>query len=552
MPIIPTPDEVYGWCTWRVLGRHADTTADADDKPDAIPVTAGAITISPRKRVDYIANPSATVVDEDTFAVVDPATGLMLLAQPGKPDTIDAGHAGDGGFWLAEGEYDVVAKTTPGGIDKFTVLVTGAHTKANPCDFAVQREQQAKNPVVTMVSLPVPLGAQDGNTLVYRGGRLVWAPTGTGGGGGDALIPVKVNTTPAAGTTAGQLIGYLNTGTTTITVAGADVPAGTYAVFFWDGTTWVLASGGGTPKMAAPIVVASDIKGTSATINYSGAEVAPTRWQYRLNGGTPIALDGTSPDTITGLTPGTDYTVEVAYGDATSWSNWGKATFSTPVVVTYRSAVLADAPDYYFPLDDAAGSASIRNLGALPITSTSFIGTGLTLGGPSLGDGATSLSGDGTAGSHIKAFTGTNYPAGKTAFTVEFIAVNSLPYSGTGSRSARIWNGVDDTMPTMFNTYQAVNAWSVNALLNSGWVRDVAAHWVITWDGATLIHYKNGTQVSSTPKAMTLVGHVGHMTIGGGTGDTTLKGNLAGLALYAKALPADRALAHAKAAGFAS
>ena len=57
------------------------------------------------------------------------------------------------------------------------------------------------------------------------------------------------------------------------------------------------------------------VSGTELSVAWTG-----TATEYRLNGGTATALpDGTSPDTISGLTPNTFYTVELRDG-AGAWS----------------------------------------------------------------------------------------------------------------------------------------------------------------------------------------------------------------------------------------
>lgn len=71
------------------------------------------------------------------------------------------------------------------------------------------------------------------------------------------------------------------------------------------------AAGGSTPVITS----FAPGSGTTLVVAWTG-----TATEYRLNGGSATALpDGTSPDTITGLTPATTYTIELRDG-AGAWS----------------------------------------------------------------------------------------------------------------------------------------------------------------------------------------------------------------------------------------
>ncbi len=74
---------------------------------------------------------------------------------------------------------------------------------------------------------------------------------------------------------------------------------------------------------SVPVITSlTALSGTELSVAWTG-----TATEYRLNSGTPTALpDGTSPDTISGLTPNTEYTVELRDG-AGAWST-GVAEFT--------------------------------------------------------------------------------------------------------------------------------------------------------------------------------------------------------------------------------
>jgi hypothetical protein len=78
-----------------------------------------------------------------------------------------------------------------------------------------------------------------------------------------------------------------------------------------------MAGASPTGAGAAPTITSvTALSGVALSVAWTG-----TATEYRLNGGTATALpDGTSPDTITGLTPNTEYTFELRNG-AGSWSD---------------------------------------------------------------------------------------------------------------------------------------------------------------------------------------------------------------------------------------
>ncbi|MCT1459851.1 hypothetical protein M3G03_09945 [Aestuariimicrobium sp. p3-SID1156] len=172
-------------------------------------------------------------------------------------------------------------------------------------------------------TLPTPVA---GKVLGATSTGLAWvdAPTGTGGGSGsDALIRITGNTTPAAGTTAGQLAGYRNTSASAITVAGFSVAAGAGIILEWTGSAWAkaadlaaLATGGTTPPADTTAPTAGTLSvtpaATSAVLSVAGASDAgglhAAPYAFSTNsGGVWSAWQAASSYTATGLTPSTSY-----------------------------------------------------------------------------------------------------------------------------------------------------------------------------------------------------------------------------------------------------
>jgi hypothetical protein len=83
----------------------------------------------------------------------------------------------------------------------------------------------------------------------------------------------------------------------------------------WGASSWALAEGGA----AVPTIISLTATATTATVSWVGAAT-----QYRIDEGSATALpDGTSPDTITGLTANTEYSapgLQLRDGPSGVWS----------------------------------------------------------------------------------------------------------------------------------------------------------------------------------------------------------------------------------------
>lgn len=170
-------------------------------------------------------------------------------------------------------------------------------------------------------------------------------PGGSGPGG--SLTPVTTNTTTPAGTL-GALVGYL--AQAAVTINGETVASGDWIVFAWNGSAWVTVATGTlgtpaptdtTPPSAVTGLTVSSITDTTATVTWTASTDAESsvsyKWRAYPTGTTAPAYAATAALTVplTGLLPGTDYTVEVyalsAGGPSASATS---ATFTTTVPVS--------------------------------------------------------------------------------------------------------------------------------------------------------------------------------------------------------------------------
>jgi hypothetical protein len=102
----------------------------------------------------------------------------------------------------------------------------------------------------------------------------------------------------------------------------------------WFGTLFE-PSDAGDPPLGTVTIEDVTPAATSATVTYSYDDTDATGFEYRLDGGAPVALDP-SPAVITGLTPETEYDLEVRAVNEDGAGAWSSvATFET----------LADVPD---------------------------------------------------------------------------------------------------------------------------------------------------------------------------------------------------------------
>ena len=165
-------------------------------------------------------------------------------------------------------------------------------------------------------------------------------PSGGGGATRGLIITDTSVTTIPAGDAVDNLAAYYNSGASAITVQGTSIAAGAHAVWAWVSGAWTpLASGtggGGTPTLGVPTCAVDSVTSSSITVSYSTTTPDAASWQYRIDGGATGALDGTSSDEISGLSPLQSGTIEVRYEVGATWSAW-----SAPVAWQTTAPALA-------------------------------------------------------------------------------------------------------------------------------------------------------------------------------------------------------------------
>lgn len=373
----------------------------------------------------------------------------------------------------------------------------------------------------------------------------------------------EVSGTVTLDSTGAPIREFFTTGATTFKANGADTLLSSFTAVVWRRNSqgswgyqvvqdsWTTPTP--TPDTTAPVagtlaVTVTDVK---ADLSVSGASDDRGYVQYSFskdNGATWTAYQDSATYSFTGLSASTAYTfrhrVKDAAGNVTTGTAVSKTTAVKPPEVVpsgaYDDAVLADAPVAYFPLDDAAGATTLRNLGSKSWVA-SPAATGVTLGATGIGDGATSASFDGVVGSQVN-LTSVNYGA-FTAGSIEFLVSPSTGGAGikTYARASTWWEVLG---------YQGIT-WKAGgtAYVTSGTsALSGRSHVAAVWDGANVTWYVNGAAVATKPYTSTVTAVTGQSSgnIGNGTA-----GRMAGVAFYEKALTADRVLAHAKAAGLA-
>lgn len=318
----------------------------------------------------------------------------------------------------------------------------------------------------------------------------------------------------------------------------------------WVGTFTVSTD---TTAPTAPMNLAGTAGTTTMDLSWTASTDAVGVTGYRVskdNGATWITstVTGTSYQ-VTGLTAGTSYTFAVAARDAAgNWSTNATLTKSTTSATApsgaYGPAVLADAPYFYLPLDDAAGSSTARQIGSQ--TTTTWTPTSVTFGATGIGDGTTAATFNGTS----SVLTGPSSGLDGTAGTIEAIIT---PTSVSGSRDIA---GVAGNTVLLNLEGGKVKGWTGSTagqylLGNTTLVAGTRYHVAMTYDGTNLNVYVNGALDGTLASTDTVAAYGIANKIGyGGVG--YFQGSLAGVAMYkGKALTAARILAHAQAAGLA-
>jgi hypothetical protein len=215
---------------------------------------------------------------------------------------------------------------------------------------------------------------------------------------------------------------------------------------------------------------------------------------------------------------------------------------------TYESAVLADSPTWYFPLNDVSGPPDDQ----MNYATASTAGT-VAYGAAGLGDRSTSIDLQAA-----RIIVGVN-PLGFTQFTAECLV--RFDTVGTAYRNIMTKDS------TSFRVYilRSTPAAKLEAILfNSsgspvfvpvGTTTLTAAtnyHIALTFDGSTTKVYLNGVVESTLASVFTInptIGTVNHVIGGDHDNFFVLDGKMAGAAFYTTALSGARILAHSIASG---
>jgi hypothetical protein len=209
----------------------------------------------------------------------------------------------------------------------------------------------------------------------------------------------------------------------------------------------------------------------------------------------------------------------------------------------YVTAVMADAPLAYYRMDDA-GTALVDYTGH-GHNATGYVGTGLTRARPSLlptdPNTATQIT---DAWSYFVVPSSSVFTNLTTAMSVEFWT----GYNGSGTTDPVYYGATGGTYNPRWSVRVAAGNASLQvdgALAASGlfgFAPGNKVHVVMTYDGAHVVFYKNGTAVSSTAYtgSPTLAGPY-ELRIGS---DGAGVGDLDEVAIYDHALSAARVAAH--------
>ena len=263
---------------------------------------------------------------------------------------------------------------------------------------------------------------------------------------------------------------------------------------------------------------------------------------------------GTASDTITGVAgqlggsfilPGSVNAADVVMQGSLVASN---------IYVSYAAQVFLDNPLAWWRMDDETGETVVLDWGPSGFNGTP---TSVILGNQNIAvDAMPTAAFTVTAGSKI---VSTYQPAAFSALTVE-IWVNfngnaqttvfpqifsSSNTSGTNEGFQLYTNGSSGGTPTInLGTGTAWSAYAMGpAIPASGWV-----HLVMTYDGANVVCYQNGVQVSSTARTGTIAADLTNFVSMNGNSGELYVGLLSNAIIYGTALSAARVQAHYNAA----
>ena len=387
-----------------------------------------------------------------------------------------------------------------------------------------------------------PGSADPGQSLVKSSSQDAWEPGAEpGGGGGGASALADLTDVDLTGAADGDTL--VREGGAWVARSGTSgsglAPDPDYPGYY------VISEGGGdpgTPVDYPPTItlgVSTDGLDATATFAASDPEGDPITVSIDWGDGSTTS-PATSPAAHTYAASG-EYTIT-----ATATANGKTGTDTAHVEVapvvgpgSYSAAVLADSPVVYIPFsetelpfNDVQGNATLTVVNSAPIPEAYVMGS-LTRAAKfdvSSADAAYNIG---------------NPIAGASAASVEVIV--------------RPWQlGLRKIMGApsiILNTNGAVRVWG-----GSAWVDTPAGviatggpvhHLAVTWSGAAIKVYVNGSEELSAASAYTPMG-VSAMVLGGtdpiSQGDN-FQGWLAGFALYDKVLAPTEVLDHAAAAG---
>lgn len=285
-----------------------------------------------------------------------------------------------------------------------------------------------------------------------------------------------------------------------------------------------------TPPTAGTLTVSPS--GTSAILAVSGAsdDRRITGYAFKIGNGAWSPWQDSASYTAISLTPSTSYTfqhkVKDAAGNETTGPSVTASTTKSLPIGQYRKAVMADAPFHYLPLSDSASSTTLTNLGS---SSQSINNPGFTFGEAGIGDEATAAKSNGT--------TALSIPVQnlKTGFTIEWIIEGDAPPSDhrvleISSSAACVYypdlrflayfgTGVGDRKPVQRRSHIAITYSEDGNITTYIDGLPVGAATNSSWNGSATATFK------------------------------PLRGSVAGVAYFTKALTPERIKAHAVAAG---
>lgn len=152
---MPLPASIqYGYVVWTALLAVADTTADPDRTPDAVPAT-GEIRFDPLVSPISTTSPAVTIVPQRVVATLD-SEGRLI------------DPTGQTGVWLVTGQYTVTFAFSGFALPSFRIEVTAAHTEEAPLDLTLAAPLVPNPATVFVVNQQVytdTLAARDAATV---------------------------------------------------------------------------------------------------------------------------------------------------------------------------------------------------------------------------------------------------------------------------------------------------------------------------------------------------------------------------------------------------